>query len=63
MSAPARLARATNDQETLVFLSEAAEHFNYGLRGARSPKLMLNADEWAIGDLYEGLYARRRQEA
>ncbi|UAL10055.1 glycoside hydrolase family 88 protein [Caulobacter segnis] len=58
----ARLARVTNDKETLVFLSEAAEHFNYGLRGSRSPKLMLNADEWAIGDLYEELYARRRQE-
>ncbi|HWT52425.1 MAG TPA: glycoside hydrolase family 88 protein, partial [Caulobacter sp.] len=56
-----RLARVTNDKETLVFLSEAAEHFNYALRGARSPKLMLNADEWAIGDLYEELYARRRQ--
>ena len=58
----ARLARMTHDKETLIFLSEAAEHFNYGLRGARSPKLMLNADEWAIGDLYEELYARRRQE-
>ncbi|USQ96591.1 glycoside hydrolase family 88 protein [Caulobacter sp. RL271] len=57
-----RLARVTNDKETLVFLSEAAEHFNYGLRGSRSPKLMLNADEMAIGDLYEELYARRRQE-
>ncbi|MDR6532401.1 rhamnogalacturonyl hydrolase YesR [Caulobacter rhizosphaerae] len=57
----ARLARVTNDRDTLVFLSEAAEHFNYGLRGARSPKLMLNADEWAIGDLYEELYARRKQ--
>jgi rhamnogalacturonyl hydrolase YesR len=56
-----RLARVTNDRETLIFLSEAAEHFNYGLRGSRSPKLMLNADELAIGDLYEELYARRRQ--
>jgi len=57
----ARLARVTNDPEILLFLTEAGEHYNYGLRGARSPKLMLNADEMAIGDLYEELYARRRQ--
>jgi rhamnogalacturonyl hydrolase YesR len=57
----ARLARVTGDPETLLFLTEAAEHYNYGLRGARSPKLMLNADDMAIGDLYEELYARRRQ--
>ena len=57
----ARLARVTNDPQTLLFLSEAAEHYNYGLRGSRSPKLMLNADEMAIGDLYEELHARRRQ--
>jgi hypothetical protein len=33
----ARLARVTNDVDTLIFLSEAAEHFNYGLRGSRRP--------------------------
>ncbi|CAN5427426.1 hypothetical protein BH10PSE4_BH10PSE4_09370 [soil metagenome] len=57
----ARLARQTNDKETLLFLSDVAEHYNYGLRGSRSPRLMINADEMAIGDLYEELYARRRQ--
>ncbi|HVJ02966.1 MAG TPA: glycoside hydrolase family 88 protein, partial [Sphingomonas sp.] len=32
------------------------------LRGARSGKTMLNADDIAIGDLYEELYSRRQQE-
>lgn len=58
----ARLARVTQDKETLKFLTDAAEHYNYALRGAKSGKAMLNADEMAIGDLYEELYARRRQE-
>ncbi len=57
----ARLARTTNDLDTLKFLTDAAEHYNYALRGAKSGKAMLNADEWAIGDLYEELYARRKQ--
>ncbi len=58
----ARLARVTQDKDTLKFLTDAAEHYNYALRGAKTPKNMLNADEMAIGDLYEELYARRRQE-
>jgi rhamnogalacturonyl hydrolase YesR len=58
----ARLARLTQDKETLRFLTDAAEHYNYALRGAKSGKAMLNADEMAIGDLYEELYARRRQD-
>jgi rhamnogalacturonyl hydrolase YesR len=57
----ARLARVTNDVDTLKFLTDAAEHYNYALRGAKSGKAMLNADEWAIGDLYEELHARRQQ--
>ncbi|WP_343699547.1 glycoside hydrolase family 88 protein [Caulobacter sp.] len=58
----ARLARVTQDQDTLKFLTDAAEHYNYALRGARSGKTMLNADEMAIGALYQELYARRGQE-
>lgn len=57
-----RLARVTQDKQTLKFLTDAAEHYNYALRGAKSPKAMLNADEMAIGELYQELYARRRQE-
>ncbi|KAK0332370.1 hypothetical protein LTR94_025164, partial [Friedmanniomyces endolithicus] len=58
----ARLARVSEDPKTLRFLTAVAEHYNYSLRGARSGPTMLNADDIAIGDLYEELYARRRQE-
>ena len=58
----ARLARVSDDPETLRFLTAVAEHYNYSVRGARSGPTMLNADDIAIGDLYEELYARRRQE-
>ncbi len=58
----ARLARVTEDPKTLRFLSAVADHYNYSLRGARSGKTLLNADDIAIGDLYEELYARRGQE-
>ena len=47
----ARLARVSENPEILRFLTAAAEHYNYSLRGARSEKLMLNADEVTIGDL------------
>ncbi len=58
----ARLARVSPRPETLRFLTAVAEHYNYAMRGARSGKTMLNADDVAIGDLYQELYARRRQE-
>lgn len=57
-----RLARVSDDRRTLRFLSAVADHYNYSVRGARSGKTMLNADDIAIGDLYEELYARRKQE-
>lgn len=57
-----RLARVSDDTRTLRFLSAVADHYNYSVRGARSGKTMLNADDIAIGDLYEELYARRAQE-
>ena len=57
-----RLARVSDDTRTLRFLSAVADHYNYSVRGARSGKTMLNADDIAIGDLYEELYARRGQE-
>ncbi|MEO7494909.1 MAG: glycoside hydrolase family 88 protein [Massilia sp.] len=58
----ARLARVSADPRTLRFLTATAEHYNYALRGARADRLLLNADEVAIGDLYQELYARRRQQ-
>ena len=41
----ARLARVSDDPETLRFLSAVADHYNYSLRGARSRKTLLNADD------------------
>lgn len=57
----ARLARVTRNRDVLRFLTATAEHYNYSLRGARAERLLLNADELAIGDLYQELYARRGQ--
>lgn len=56
-----RLARISDSPDTLRFLTATAEHYNYAFRGARAERLMLNADELAIGDLYQELYARRGQ--
>ncbi|MGF7151185.1 rhamnogalacturonyl hydrolase YesR [Sphingomonas zeicaulis] len=58
----ARLARVSDRPETLRFLTMVAEHYHYAVRGAKSGKTMLNADDIAVGDLYEELYARRRIE-
>ncbi len=58
----ARLARISERPEILRFLTATAEHYNYSLRGARSARTMLNADEATIGDLYQELYARRGQQ-
>ncbi|MFT3996927.1 MAG: glycoside hydrolase family 88 protein [Asticcacaulis sp.] len=58
----ARLARVSEDKDTLRFLTATAEHYHYAFRGARADRLMLNADELAIGDLYQELYARRGQQ-
>ncbi|GAA0529480.1 rhamnogalacturonyl hydrolase YesR [Rhizomicrobium palustre] len=57
----AKLARVTKDPTTLNFLSEVAGHFNYALTGATTMTGMLHADNVAMGDLYEELYARRRE--
>lgn len=58
----ARLARVSDDPETLRFLTAVGEHYNYSLRGARSGPTMLNADDVTIGDLYLDLYSRRGQD-
>jgi rhamnogalacturonyl hydrolase YesR len=58
----ARLARVSDNKTTIRFLTSVAEHYNYGLRGARSERTLLNADDIAIGDLYEELYSRRGQQ-
>jgi rhamnogalacturonyl hydrolase YesR len=58
----ARLARVSENKDTLRFLTATAEHYNYALRGARADRMLLGADDLAIGDLYQELYARRGQQ-
>lgn len=53
-----RLTRVSDRSGGSQFLKEVAEHFNYGLRGAGSDHSRLDADEIAIGETYEELYAR-----
>jgi len=57
----ARLARVSANKDALRFLTATADHYNYAFRGARAERALLNADEVAIGDLYQELYARRGQ--
>src|ERR1044072_4832047 len=56
-----RLARRSDRPELLRFLRQAAEHYNYGFGGGSSAVGMINADNQAIGELYEELYARTGQ--
>jgi rhamnogalacturonyl hydrolase YesR len=53
-----RLARVSETSGGGAYTREVAEHFNFGLLGAWSPHNMMDADNVAIGELYEELYAR-----
>ncbi|WP_081996108.1 glycoside hydrolase family 88 protein [Croceibacterium mercuriale] len=54
----ARLAREDDSIGAREYLRNVAEHYNFGLLGAWSPRNMLDADNIAIGDVYQELYAR-----
>lgn len=56
-----RLARVSKKPEYIRFLRNVADHYNYALPGAWTPKSMINADDQAVGELYEELYARTGQ--
>lgn len=53
-----RLARVSDVPFTRNYLRSVAEHYNFGLLGAWSPRNMLDADNLAIGELYQELHAR-----
>lgn len=55
----ARLARISGNAEIYDFLQWRAQRFQYSLRGPGTPVALLNADDQAIGDLYQELYSRR----
>lgn len=56
-----RLARVSTRPELLSFLRRTADHYNYALPGAWTPKSMINADDQAVGELYQELFARTGQ--
>lgn len=53
-----RLARVSDEAGAQAYTREVAEHFNFGLLGAWSPHNMMDADNIAIGEVYQELYAR-----
>lgn len=55
----ARLARVSENPEIYQFLLSRGQRFQYALRGPGTPAALLNADDQAIGDLYQEIYARR----
>jgi rhamnogalacturonyl hydrolase YesR len=57
----ARLSRISSQPDLNRFLVQVAEHYNYALPGASSPRKMINADDQAIGELYLEFYARTGQ--
>ena len=57
-----RVARVSRRPEPMRFLMAVADHFNFAMRGTRSPKGLLNADDQAIGELYQELYSLRRED-
>lgn len=53
-----KLARVSDVPAIDTYPRSVAEHYNFGLLGAWSPRNMLDADNVAIGDVYLELYAR-----
>jgi rhamnogalacturonyl hydrolase YesR len=51
------LARESDASGALAYLRDVSEHYNFGLLGAWSPHNLMDADNIAIGDVYEELYA------
>lgn len=57
-----RLARVSDEAGAQAYSREVAEHYNFGLLGAWSPHNMMDADNVAIGEVYEELAARSGQD-
>ena len=54
-----RLARVSENADIWAYALHTADRFQFALRGSGTPVALLNADDQAIGDLYEEIYARR----
>jgi rhamnogalacturonyl hydrolase YesR len=53
-----RLTRVSDASGGRRYLRDVAEHYNFGLLGGWSAHNMLDADNLAIGEVYQELYAR-----
>jgi rhamnogalacturonyl hydrolase YesR len=53
-----RLTRISDASGGRAYIREVAEHYNFGMLGAWSPRNMLDADNIAIGEAYQELSAR-----
>lgn len=62
LTALTRLTRVSDASGGDAFLRDAAEHFNFALQGGSRPYAMLDADNIALGETYEELYARSGRE-
>ena len=56
-----RLTQATDVSDVREYVVRAAMKFNYALAGAETPVGLINADNQALGDVYESLYERSGQ--
>ena len=52
------LVRVSDASGGRQYIRDVAEHYNFGMLGAWSPRNMLDADNLAIGAVYQELYAR-----
>lgn len=58
LTALTRLTRVSDASDGSAFLRDTAEHFNFALRGGSSGYAMLDADNLALGETYQELFAR-----
>lgn len=54
----AKLVEVADVPDVLAFNLETAKHFNYAHQGHGAPVHLINADDQAIGDLYQSIYIR-----
>lgn len=54
----AKLVDVTDVPDVLDFNFQTARHFNYAHQGHGAPVHLINADDQAIGDLYQAIYLR-----
>lgn len=54
----AKLVEVVNVPDVLAFNLETAQRFNYAHQGHGAPVHLINADDQAIGDLYQAIYLR-----